>query len=486
MTSFRHHSASADDLQAKALSDLRIKRALVLQGGGAKGAFAFGCLGCLKDAGVQFDCVAGTSVGALNAALFSSDSLRLGQDLWSTLSEETTFRPYVPLARLFPRLLRHVILGVWIILHYFIAIRKGFRPLNVPYKWLFPLITVYYVELGYFYFSFMWAIWAAPSYILPYVVAVVGVLLFRYPTVFGDYLFPHPQSEASHLLQSSVLLAIGVLWFTLSLGLEAGVAYFWLMLAWLIGLCLLAITERMSIRSPAPLKQLIYDVLRNGVGIPTFVTVSFPAAVRRRGSPSVYCCYLPAYAHLHHQINLETAVENLLASASLPLGIVPPVVTDESSFVDGGLSDNIPLYPVMRYSEPDEIWVVLVDMAFCGGFGKLSGTDPDAFIERSLWEHWSKIDRQMRLQEMGLAGPAKWPLPLAFSTAFFSGTKAEAALDIGLRNPQKKPRLILIYPETTLGGFLDGTLRFEAAYAEDLIGRGRKAARNRLRELCII
>jgi predicted acylesterase/phospholipase RssA len=48
---------------------VRGRKALVLSGGGAKGAFEVGALRCLRDAaGVEFDIISGTSVGALNAA----------------------------------------------------------------------------------------------------------------------------------------------------------------------------------------------------------------------------------------------------------------------------------------------------------------------------------------------------------------------------------------------------------------------------------
>jgi predicted acylesterase/phospholipase RssA len=40
----------------------KIRRALVLCGGGAKGAYAFGCLKAFRERNIHFDAVAGTSV----------------------------------------------------------------------------------------------------------------------------------------------------------------------------------------------------------------------------------------------------------------------------------------------------------------------------------------------------------------------------------------------------------------------------------------
>src|SRR6266404_726166 len=65
--------------------------ALVLSGGGGKGAYEAGCLLALFDAGIKTFCVfAGSSVGALNAALafslFHSGNRQSAINLWSTIS----------------------------------------------------------------------------------------------------------------------------------------------------------------------------------------------------------------------------------------------------------------------------------------------------------------------------------------------------------------------------------------------------------------
>jgi predicted acylesterase/phospholipase RssA len=52
------------------------------EGGGAKGAWQFGALEALDEAGIKFDYVAGTSVGALNGALWAAGRLDLGRELW--------------------------------------------------------------------------------------------------------------------------------------------------------------------------------------------------------------------------------------------------------------------------------------------------------------------------------------------------------------------------------------------------------------------
>ena len=51
------------------LLDLTKEYGLVLDGGGARGAYQIGAWKALKEAGVKISAVAGTSVGALNGAL---------------------------------------------------------------------------------------------------------------------------------------------------------------------------------------------------------------------------------------------------------------------------------------------------------------------------------------------------------------------------------------------------------------------------------
>lgn len=64
--------------------------ALVLGGGGAKGAYEVGVWHALRDMGVEktFGCVIGTSVGALNAALFAQGKLDQADEIWHTLLVE--------------------------------------------------------------------------------------------------------------------------------------------------------------------------------------------------------------------------------------------------------------------------------------------------------------------------------------------------------------------------------------------------------------
>lgn len=66
--------------------DLDQKYGLVLEGGGAKGAYQIGAWKALREAGVQIEAVAGTSVGALNGALICMDRLEEAEQIWKTIS----------------------------------------------------------------------------------------------------------------------------------------------------------------------------------------------------------------------------------------------------------------------------------------------------------------------------------------------------------------------------------------------------------------
>ena len=56
--------------------------ALAMEGGGAKGAYEIGCWQALQEAGIDFNAVSGTSVGALNGAMMAMDDLEKAKEVW--------------------------------------------------------------------------------------------------------------------------------------------------------------------------------------------------------------------------------------------------------------------------------------------------------------------------------------------------------------------------------------------------------------------
>lgn len=68
-----------------------MKRAIVLSGGGSKGAYQMGVWKALRKLGITYDLVTGTSVGALNAALMVQKDYMKGLWLWFNMSFKQIF-----------------------------------------------------------------------------------------------------------------------------------------------------------------------------------------------------------------------------------------------------------------------------------------------------------------------------------------------------------------------------------------------------------
>lgn len=64
---------------------INLKQALVLAGGGSKGAYQAGCIKALIELGYNFNIVTGTSVGALNALLVVQKDYEALYKLWDEI-----------------------------------------------------------------------------------------------------------------------------------------------------------------------------------------------------------------------------------------------------------------------------------------------------------------------------------------------------------------------------------------------------------------
>ena len=65
--------------------DLTKEYGIVLEGGGAKGAYQIGAWKALREAGVRIKGIAGASVGSLNGALICMDDLEKAEDIWKNI-----------------------------------------------------------------------------------------------------------------------------------------------------------------------------------------------------------------------------------------------------------------------------------------------------------------------------------------------------------------------------------------------------------------
>ena len=64
------------------MNDKGQKLGLVLEGGGVKGAYQVGVLLAIRELGVEFDGVTGTSIGAINGALYLEGGYDKLLDVW--------------------------------------------------------------------------------------------------------------------------------------------------------------------------------------------------------------------------------------------------------------------------------------------------------------------------------------------------------------------------------------------------------------------
>lgn len=65
------------------------KTALVLGGGGSRGAYEIGVWQALKELGIKIDIVTGTSIGAVNGALVAQDCFETALEIWQKLKAGT-------------------------------------------------------------------------------------------------------------------------------------------------------------------------------------------------------------------------------------------------------------------------------------------------------------------------------------------------------------------------------------------------------------
>ena len=73
-----------------------MKKALVLGGGGTKGAYQYGAIRALEKLNYKFDIVTGTSIGALNGCLYAQNDLDRLYDLWQNLKMEDILADKIP------------------------------------------------------------------------------------------------------------------------------------------------------------------------------------------------------------------------------------------------------------------------------------------------------------------------------------------------------------------------------------------------------
>lgn len=77
-----------------------MKTALVLSGGGAKGAYEIGAWKAFNEFNIEFDVLSGTSIGALNGLLMATKTYEYAKEMWFSIEENLAESMYTDMAKL--------------------------------------------------------------------------------------------------------------------------------------------------------------------------------------------------------------------------------------------------------------------------------------------------------------------------------------------------------------------------------------------------
>lgn len=481
------------------------RRCLVLAGGGAKGAYAYGCLKEFSNLGIRFESVAGTSVGALNAAIWSTQSFDIGDRLWNELSFETVL-PVRNKHRRLPKFSYYIEGFVRVLVQMLSATWAGVpHPGHRFCAFVNSLLFVLPVVLIGITVRF-------PSPLpllddrLTWILSCVGVGIFSAWMLYKgqvesesagiELLRALSFSYLSLMVLSPALAGILVpgLWKTYS-DLQTSLGP----LSLLVGLLFVVIVGVATVRVFSVIAEIATRVTRRPLfensrlqshvdgllqkgrlQVPTLVCVAERKSVFARwialsSIPGVYktglantmaastlAAWVPRYMDVREQ-TLELARRILLASAALPFGLLPSITVGGREFVDGGLADNVPIFPFVDDST-DEVFVVLLDHDL-----PESAEDWEELIRRQ----WPKTDLLLRRADLAL-------LPMSIQASELATWNH---LDLQARTVPRIPRIVVFRPSKPLGGFLRGTLNFDGGYAGELIALGQKDAMYKLRNM---
>jgi predicted acylesterase/phospholipase RssA len=450
-----------------------MKRGLVLEGGGAKGAYEFGCLLAFRDRGVRFDAVAGTSIGAINGLLWASDKVYEERDTWANLNDETAFK------RRISGWIRPMML-FWF--HHYQNSLRGLMHTALPAavirlpQHVYLLGTILVATTFYMGTFLAYAQLARSSQDLIVAIGVVGTLLLLFDVIFLSQKHFTPWLK----LATIGLIALSALIHAASLQSgEAVCSELWVV----VPSCIILLFyigywywSREVFFDNGPLRELVSRVISEGIKIPLYVTMAEEDLVVDPDRP-VWGESTARGAHLYwlepnHQffpnyINIaasprELTIDSVLASAALPFGLTKSIVIGEKAYVDGGVVDNCPLYPLIAFEECTEIVVI-----------RLS---PGA---RKLADVTTEIREIDRLQRVRRAQPVEtsWGFD-AFDYALSGGFQkpyrySDPPATVPFRDfTHRMPRLWYVSPNKKLGGLFSGTLNFSKTYAAELIGMG--------------
>ena len=443
----------------------------MLEGGGAKGAYALGCLRAFHERGIAFHSVSGSSAGALNAVLFATSQLPMGFAIWENVTLERLFQ--VNILLVLPLFIRILIDSFWSKLSQgapgqYSEESRLFRRLAFT-VWCYLTVipgTVLWWYLG----------WSDINPLIPLIVLGIFFLLLSKQFWF------HPMMR-SHLFGVVAVAYVGataVVVYTYATGKGAGGArpmgfglHLMCITTTLILIALIASHLNVALLVPGPLKRQLANIVARTPAMPLYVTTATQCHVwdpDRVGwrewdpefFPGEYCSigrdiYVPHY-HLVNGLSKQKRITALIASAALPFGITPRVAFRSRSnrytaHIDGGIADNIPIYPIVQQHDVDELVVVRL---------RPHKSDFDYL------QHWRNVDRSIRLKSYTSEPPHQ-------------GSECRAYLndppkELPFRQPRYWPnKIVTIAPAVLLGGKL-GTFAFKSSSAREWMRMGYEDA----------
>jgi predicted acylesterase/phospholipase RssA len=468
------------------------RRALVLEGGGAKGAYSFGALRAFKRVGLHFDGVAGTSVGALNAVLWSADALEEGKKIWQNLSFASVYPVKIADPTRHSSSFVRFVAIVYVLLHLLITTARGIpNQLETPMRAL--LGAIYFLI-----FSGLWIIWFGPAGLLfglpalllcgtprkyanrEMVLLTLQAFTFTYVVIGivsgGSWLFSFRwiRSLFNHPLPTLIVIGLALFGMIALVALVLVVIGTWEILRERLNKWM----SRISVLDSTPLGITLKGLLsQKKLMIPTWVTTSqlvdhydpdradefvisgsqdLGETPRLEPSPRKLRTWIPRYTDIR-PVDMAKQIDLCLGSAALPFGIVSSIRVDGADHVDGGMTDNCPLFPFQDCPDYDEIFVVLLRHQ----------SSPEAANSVGNEAKWRELRR--RLDVLTYSG-SKWA----------TSRDNKPPSNMPYRELRYTPRIVPFYPSSSLGNFFSGTLNFTSKYADRLMEQGYKETLQRL------
>lgn len=514
--------------QVSQRNNSKIRRGLVLEGGGAKGAWQFGALQALDEAGIKFDYVAGTSVGALNGALWASGRIDLGKELWGSLSTSKVFKLRIHhspmfVIGLFARIFYVYVIGLIspdkappslrIILYGLMSL-----PTFVAAVFLIVFLILFFsaaatnTGLGHTLFTtaalvflltvavlMLKAAERTKHFFFMSLVAWVALLLNLL-----DYVSDSPDIEVKNGLYLS---------FIIEDAMRAMPIFLWLLgvmpfVIFCIAMCLRHLNT--SIFSVAPLEVIIKDLLAGGFKMPMFATVAreiheyydpddlqYRKHLNQHYNIAVpHSTIIPSYVRVD-SLSPENALSALLATSALPLGITPrrtgkyavnprelnalqeaeaeefsTELPISSSF---GKGYKAPKVSLIDGGVADNIpWVQFIEDVPCDEIVIIGCNPVSDWDDSERKREWKLKNRLLRVVESCLQGESSVRRERLGSP---KDIKNDPPTVVPLREPDHWPeRVVIIAPDAPLGNFLTGTLNFSTGVARKRLKEGYKKA----------